>query len=138
MPLVLVRYNPGRIKPEDMGKITSELPGIIAPALHVESNPDAHLTLFDIEVWANETTAQDVMGPYDIALFVFANYYPERVAVVGVTGPESNEKEVRFIDQAQHQIGEDLVVQLQRYGLTGLRFYVWPFLGEASFGEFKS
>src|SRR4051812_36908644 len=106
MPFALVRYNPKRIPTPVMSKIMEELPASIATALHVEQNPDARLTPNDIEADVREFGELDVTGPYDLTVFIFANFYPERVAVVDY------DQGLRFIDVASKQIAEDIIVQL--------------------------
>jgi hypothetical protein len=94
----------------------SLLPEIVARALHVKENPDAHLTANDIEVWVQESGRLDVNAK-DIQIIIWANEHPERLA-----------------DLEQRK---DFIVQYVRDSfyskiLTG---YVWVLLQPAAFGE---
>lgn len=126
MPLAVVNYQETRIPVGDMVRITEALPGFVALALHVEANPDAHLTPCDIEVWAMPSGPLDVIGPYDLCIFIFANEYPERIPI---------------LDDAARQIAsslKELLRGLGYYGHASRRFWVWPFLGKAAFADFMS
>lgn len=126
MPLAMVRYNKRKVSEPDMFEVVRWLPHWIAPALHVESVPDAHLTPGDIEVWANESSPLDVMGPYDLCVFIFANEYPERVPM---------------LKDAVASIRDKMREKLQALGYHGpnkLRVWVWPFLGPADFVDFTT
>src|SRR3990167_8680310 len=121
MPLAVVNYKPSKFSDWDMKRLTIALPKIIAPALHVESNPEAHLTPDDIEVWASSSGPYDKMGPYDLCVFIFANEYPERIPLLN--------------DAATHIAGElrELLMRLHLVGEKSVRAWVWPLLGKASF-----
>ena len=79
MPLVVVKHKAGRILPGMLEKLGQAMPEIVASALDVKENPEAHLTAEDVEVWIRES------GPYDInvkdlEIVIWANTYPERLA----------------------------------------------------------
>lgn len=77
MPLVHLRYKPHRIPRVALLKIAAGLPGIIAPALHIEGRPEARLVPEEIEVEPH-ALAGEVINAKDVSIVVEANACPER------------------------------------------------------------
>jgi hypothetical protein len=118
MPRVEVNYNEKRLS------IANNLEGlffptIIAEALHVESNPDGHLTPGDVEVKFSKFGPLDITNGNDLTVTVFANNYPERAA--------------NLQTERVPKISEAIV---EKYGQS-VKFCVYVLLGVGGFVEYK-
>lgn len=120
MPLVVVQYKPGSITEGKLKDFVSVLPKLVARALHVPENPDAHLTPEDVEVWVRESgkldrNVEDIVK--DIEIVIWANEYPERLQNLG-------ERKDRIVQSIRDFF----------YGRIPTGF-VWVLLQPAAFGE---
>lgn len=118
MPLVVLQHKAGRILESMLAKLALTLPGIVAGALHVPENEEAHLTPDDIEVWVQESGKLDV-NTKDLEIIIWANLYTERV---------------RNLEQRKDAI----VLAIRKFLVDYDRNYsgfVWVLLQPAAFGE---
>jgi hypothetical protein len=76
MPLVTLAYKPDRVLEQMANRLMHALPEIVAQALHVPSNEDAHLTEDEVEVRPIELRKS--LNAMDIGIIIHANDYPER------------------------------------------------------------
>ncbi|TXH00257.1 MAG: hypothetical protein E6P95_03960 [Candidatus Moraniibacteriota bacterium] len=83
MPLVVVRYKPDRVPDHVMIALTAALPEIVALALHVEEDPEAHLSVEHIMVDTQEI-GRFAMNANCLDIMIEANEYPGRVANLDV------------------------------------------------------
>lgn len=77
MPLVVVRYKSDRVPDHVMLALTGALPGIVATALHVADNPEAHLRVDDIFVDTLEV-GRFAVNANCLDISIDANEYPGR------------------------------------------------------------
>lgn len=77
MPLVVVRYKSDRVSAPVMVRLTGALTDIVAVALHVEEDPEAHLAVDDIFVDTQEI-GRFAVNANCIDISIDANEYPGR------------------------------------------------------------
>lgn len=77
MPLVVVRYKPDRVPDHVMLALTQALPEIVALALHVEGDPEAHLSVEHIMVDTQEV-GRYAVNANCLDISIDANEYPGR------------------------------------------------------------
>ena len=79
MPLVVVRYKPDRVPDHVMEALTRALPEIVTLALHVEADPEAHLTVDEIFVDTQEI-GRFAVNANCLDIMIDANDRPGRAA----------------------------------------------------------
>lgn len=118
MPLRLLTHKAGRVNSDMLGKLAQTLPSIVASALHVEENPDAHLSADHIAVRVQESGPFDV-NVVDLSIIVWAHDYPERLA-------NRDERRQKIVDEVH-----EFLADYDR-NLSGS---VWLLLQPGSYGE---
>ena len=79
MPLVNLDYRSEALTSQILGELAHALPAIVADALHVAEDKNAHLTEQEVEVRVRESGPYDV-NIKDIGIHVMANLFPGRAA----------------------------------------------------------
>ena len=118
MPLVVVNHKRDRVLQSMAYKLAQVMPEIVACALDVRENEEAHLMAGDIEVWVRESSLYDV-NVKDLEIVIWANHYPERQANL------ADRKEVILNGVREFLRDYD-------YNIYG---FVWVLLQPAAFGE---
>lgn len=120
MPLALLQYKSGRGL-EDLAKaLSTALPSIVAPALDVKENKRARVQPEHVEVWVANSHPHD-RNIRDLAIIVWANEYPERLA---------------NLDERRQQIQQAVRIFLHENSAYSLSGSVWVLLQPGSYGEF--
>lgn len=94
MPLVKIKLAHGSNDEPFVGKLSDHLTQVVAKVLHVEENPDAHLTADQVEVEVTTVGPQD-RNYKDIGITIETNDYRERVKRLS-----TYEAEIRWSVQA--------------------------------------
>ena len=118
MPLVVVHYHPNIIPRDVILELANELPGIVADALNVRGNADAHLDSSDVEVQVRAFGEYDV-NTRSLEIIVWANLYLERQA---------------NLEERKDNILNAVRDFLEDYNLN-VSGFVWVLLQPAAFGE---
>lgn len=120
MPLVIVKHT-YVIHGGFINKLAKALPEIVALALSVENNPEAHLSPADIEVWVHRANELDVNAK-NLEIVIWANLYPERLANL-------NEREERIRNFVKKFLADVIPGGVSASG------FVWVLLANGAFGE---
>lgn len=119
MPLVVVRYKPDRVSDHAMEALTGALPEIVALALHVEEDPEAHLSAEHVMVDTQEI-GRYVVNANCFDISIDANEYPGRLA---------------NLDERRQAIAVAVRGVLANYGDLNLTGGVWVRLIRGSYEE---
>ncbi len=117
MPLVVVRYKPDLVPDPVLEAITQALPEIVASALHVDDEPEAHLIPKHIMV-DTQAVGRFSVNANCIDIFIDANEYDGRLFT---------------IDNRRHAIVEGIRSALAVY--TFVTCGVWVRLVRGSYEE---
>lgn len=120
MPLVVIQHEADRELDYVVGRLSKEMPGIVARALDVEENPDARLTPDDVEVHVQKSGEFDT-NTKDLEIVIWANEYPERL---------------RNLDERKDRMVKEVRAFLVEYrSIRNISGFVWILLQPAAFGE---
>ncbi len=102
MPQVQMRCKAGEVPENLKAMLPTIIAGVVAEALHVEAEWEAHLTSDDVEVVVTES------GPYDVnvvplSLVILAHNYPKRLATINLRATQIAEGLRGLLDQQGHQ-----------------------------------
>lgn len=116
MPLVVVRYKPDLVPDHVLEVLTRALPEIVASALHVDDNPEAHLSA-DYVMVDTQVIGRFSVNSNTLDILIDANEYPGRVFT---------------IDNRRHAIAEGIRTVLAGYDLD-ITCGVWVRLVRGSY-----
>lgn len=119
MPLTLIQYKPSRFTEEGIQMIASQMPKIVASALHSPRDGEAaSLVPNDIEVWCTESGKLDV-NTKDLEIIIWAQEFPDRKAT---------------LERRKDEIIRDVRKLFSKNGGGRIPGFVWVLLQPTAFG----
>lgn len=132
MPMVLLNRD-AEVLPDNVTfNMGLALTRAVAEALHVEEDPDAHLTEDDIEVIVRDVRHDLDVGNVTLAITVFANDYPARKANLDERREKIEEAVRAFI--ASEFFVKECLLKFQKELKRDKKAFVWVLLAPGSFG----